>query len=478
MVAQLGFSGTVIIGAGPAGLSPLFAAASAGRLNALLRQGVTIVERGDTVGSGALSSYGIYSDSSAEAFLDIVLRSQEPLLRSLRDHPTAQQLISLGKKAAPLVLVAEFLGVAGNVLCGAVARSERSKVLLGTEAISVTQTMRGGWRTRLRHVASGAECEIESCAVLLSTGGHQPAGRLKSEAVAGRAFTLQQQGKLIQSGNVLSRGGITDIARRLGDIADPRVAVVGGSTSAGSVAAALLGEDSGISFQANAVTLMHRKPLRIFYESVEEALGDGYCEFSGNDVCPLTGRLYRLGGLRSTARELILAARDIGDRPGEHRLRLLQLQESNETEARKVLDDADLIIACFGYRPRLLPAFDYFGRPLNLREPNGQQWSVVDGRCRLLTETGAPIKGLFALGLAVGPGATRDHGGEANFAGQVNSLWLWQNVLGAKLAEEFLSLADARDLPREPVVDRSLPYIASAHASRSSSRLHSLLEAQ
>ena len=140
MTAALRTYGVVIVGGGPAGLAPLFAAASTGTLQQLLRLGVVILERSHEPGPGALTEYAIRSDSSAEAFLDIVLRSKEPRLQALAEHPITQTLRREGKKAAPLFLVASFLSLAGGCCaisltllfeaqCSAVQRRSRCVVV-------------------------------------------------------------------------------------------------------------------------------------------------------------------------------------------------------------------------------------------------------------------------------------------------------------------------------------------------------------
>ena len=57
---------------------------------------------GSVLGSGALPSYDIHSDSSAEAFLDIILRTQQPRLQALLSHPVTIELLRLGKQPVPL----------------------------------------------------------------------------------------------------------------------------------------------------------------------------------------------------------------------------------------------------------------------------------------------------------------------------------------------------------------------------------------
>ena len=95
-------------------------------------------------------------------------------------------------------------------------------------------------------------------------------------------------------------------------------------------------------------------------------------------------------------------------------------------------------IAAFGYRPRLVRVLDTHSRELSLLRPEGSRWAVVDGRCRMLAADASPLPGLFAMGLAVGPGASWEHGGELGFQGQINSLWLWQHRLGLILFEEVM----------------------------------------
>ena len=457
----------VIVGAGPAGLAPLFAAASIGRLQEVLRLGVTILERGDRVGCGGLSGYAIRSDSGAETFLDIVSRTAEPRLGALRAHPAARALEKLGKGAAPLSLVAEFLTVAGETLCDIVAGSKRGHVLLGTEVVSLTQTVRGTWRTRYRRTGTGGEGEIASECVLLATGAHQPEERLWEESVGGVALLPRYQGKILQSGEVLRNGGAAAVARRLRTVTAPRIVVVGGSTSAGAVATSLLGPEAGLPLEPGALTLMHRQPLRIFYESVAEAVADGYDEFLARDVCSLSGRVYRFSGFRLDSRELIMRARGIGGRVADPRLRLFSLAEQTSESVQDMLEQADLIVPAFGYRPRIPPVFDSGLQPLPVASLRGRGWSIVDRNCRLLQAGGTPMKNLFAMGLAVGPAPSTDLGGERDFAGQINSLWMWQHTLGLRMVEALPTGGSEQRAQKMPGKSRGVPSLHTTAGARS-----------
>ncbi len=443
--------GLVIIGAGPAGLAPLFAAANTGRLGELLRLGVTILERGYTPGAGVLREYGIGSDSSAEAMIAFVTESEEPFLAGLQSHPLTRAVAAYGKGPAPLHLVGKFLALAGSTLCEVVASSSQGCVLLGASAVSVQKTLSGSWKTKFID-ATGCLQEITSPSVLVATGAHQPLDRLRTEPVAGVPLLPAYGTKLLQSGEVLSTGGVAEVMRRIAGKPNPKIAIVGGSTSAAAVANLLLTRLPGVQFSEAAVTLLHRRPLRIYYESAAEAVAEGYLEFCPDDICPLTKRVFRLSGFRLESRELIMRAQSIGNRPPEPRLRLLRLDLEPERDAQACLRDADLIVAAMGYTPRLIPVFDTESC-IRLYRPNGIHWSVVDERSRLLTSNRVPLQGLYALGLAVGPGASRQLGGEAGFSGQVNSLWLWQHTLGQAIADQVLRTSAAEQASGARVPD-------------------------
>ena len=132
--------------------------------------------------------------------------------------------------------------------------------------------------------------------------------------------------RLLQSGEVVSTTGFAAVAARLAGLGrPPRVAIIGGSTSTAAVAFAMLNRMPGVTFGPGGLTILHRRDLRIFYPNVEAALDDGYTEFGADDICPVSGRVFRLSGFRLDSRELIMSARGIGGRPAEPRLQLHRL---------------------------------------------------------------------------------------------------------------------------------------------------------
>jgi UDP-N-acetylglucosamine 2-epimerase len=424
----------LFVGAGPAGLAPLVWGARHGILAQVAKQGIVVVERGSQLGTGALSDHAIGSDTLAEAFLECLAQGAEPRLCALRDHEAAVRLAAFAGGAAPLPLVAAFLAVLGQTMqdillsCGAV-------VLTAHEAHHSRRLSDGKWCTRVSG-PDGQTLDIVSERLVLATGAEQRIQDIAAERIGGRALLPALADGIMLSGEVLAHGGAARIASRLADRHDPKVAIIGSSHSALASATLLLAKDTGIAFARHAISLLHRRPLRIFYPSIEAALADGYTDFTLDDVCPRTHRLFRLGGFRLEARELARKALGVGGAQQEPRLRLHRLTgDGEQSEAWRILDEASLVIAALGYRPRALCLLDSEGQSIRLAGHAARGAALVDRECRVLDHSYNPVPGVFALGLAAGFVPRGALGGESSFVGQTNGLWLWQNDIGAMIMQ-------------------------------------------
>ena len=443
----------VIIGGGPAGLAPLLAAHRRGRLAALLEQGVTVVEQSSAVGEGSIGRWCINSDSTGFTFADCLAGPPDGELAPLRSHALTKEFLEAGHGTVPLLRAGEFLALVGQAMNEVIAARPNCRVLNRCKAISTRRTATG-WLTRIEDIATGQERTIHSRSVVLATGASQPSERLRAETVAGANLVERWGEKLLQSSEVLDGPGFAAIAARLTAFGrPPQVAIIGGSTSAAAIAHALLNRMPGVNFGPNGVTIAHRRPLRIFYPSVDAALADGYTEFGPDDICPVSGRVFRLAGFRLESRELIMRARGIGGRPPEPRLQLHRLGV-DDAASRTLLDNADLVIAALGYRPHALPVFDAAQNPVPLLAQTAPQAPLVDGRCRVLDALSNPLPGLFAIGLAAGFVPHGKLGGEPSFRGQANGLWLWQSDVGGLIVDAVLDPSIDND-------DVSRPFVAA-----------------
>jgi len=432
--------GLAIVGGGPAGLSPLLAAHRAGLLHTLLDQGVVVIEQSDQLGCGTLGEYEINSDSTGTTFADCLTAPGTTLLTALRTHPLCAAIAEAGDGPVPLARAGRFLALVGETLGAIIAAHPSCAVLTGHRAVCL-QRQDGGWRATVQD-RDGRQRIIAARHVVSATGASQPKSRLLAERLAGADLAVRARGKLLQSGEVFTAGGLARLGARLAGLPDPRVAIVGGSTSAAAVAHALLNRMTGIAFQPGAVTILHRRALRITYASAAEALAEGYAEFGPDDICPVSGRVFRFAGFRLDSRELIMQARGIGGRAPEPRLHLHHLQ-GRDRQALAILDRADIVVAALGYRPTALPVFGQAGDPIVLHKDRTPNAPLVDGQCRILDWDAVPLPGLFGIGLAAGFRPRGKLGGEPSFSGQVNGLWLWQNDVGMLIVNAVLDASEA-----------------------------------
>ncbi len=428
--------GTVIIGGGPAGTACILAACRSGRLDALLDRGIAIIEASHAIGAGRIGDYAINSDSTAHTFTDCLYNSSHPRLTALREHPVVKEVHAAGESSVPLTLVGALSALVGEALHQIISDHPNCDVFCGYSATSAEQGAGGTWRTCIIG-KRGQRLELTSQNVVLATGAHQPRSRLARESVAGVNLVSRYGDKVIQSGDVLKCGGLEKLASRIANRKAPKIVVIGGSTSAVAVAHTLL-HRSGFALGEAAVSLLHRRELRIYYQSVAEALAEQYSEFGPDDLCPLTGRVFRLAGLRLDSRELIMQARGIGGRAPEPRLRLHRLKKY-DPEAVRMMDEADVIIAALGYRPKALNILKEKRGKIRLFADTAFNAPLVDEKCRVMDVQSQPIDGLFGIGLAAGFVPSGALGGEPSFSGQANGLWLWQTAVGSMIIDNLLA---------------------------------------
>ena len=426
---------TLVIGGGPAGTAMLTAASKQNRLVPLVEAGLAIVERGPRLGAGALGSYAIRSDTTAETFLSAVKDNPHAEIAALERHPAARLMEGyIGELGAPLADAAPLLDATGERL-GAIVRAHGGAVLTGHSADQVQRTSDGRWATRIAD-AVGATRTIVADRIVVATGGYQTDEQVAAKVVAGRPLGVMAERRLMRSDVLLRQGGIDAAQARLQGCRAPRIAIVGASTSAIAAAVLLLKSQPGFAFGAGAITILHRQPLKPFYPTIAAAHADGFHDFDEHDVCPVSGFVLRLGGLRLESRELVLRLLALGGRTPDPRVATHRIAGDDDAAARSVIERADLVVGALGYRPRCVPLLDVDGRPLALAHHAGRP--MVDRHCRLLDADDRPLPGVYGIGLSAGFVPWGRLGGEASFRGQANGLWLWQNDVGQMIVDQLL----------------------------------------
>jgi len=412
---------TIIIGGGPGGLGPLISAAQQGLLPAWLDRGVAIVDRQDNLG-GTLGRYGINSDSLGGSYLECLdAEGLPPSLRRLRLDPLTHEIARYRDGFPPLSLVHRYMHRLGEAIEGILHAHGNAQFLPRTEAKALRLRRDGAIEVELR-TANGEPTTLAARTAIVALGGRQNAPEPPL------LFDLTLADDLMPSDYLLSRAGLHEARSILASAGARRIVILGGSHSAYSVAWALLQLPEAQALRRGQIVILQRQAPPIFYPDREAAEADLYSVAPG-DICPRTQRVNRLGGLRGNGRDLW---RRVERRPGETaepRVVAMPLESLDETVLRSFIGNAALVIPAFGYRAKTLPLFDAQDRRLALNADSGG--ASVDDCCRMMLADGRALPNVFGIGLGSGYRPSGSMGGEPNFRGQANSLWLYQHDIGA-----------------------------------------------
>jgi hypothetical protein len=401
-----------LAGLGPAGIGVLVAAARTGRLEPLMDGGIIAYEQRTEKLGGKLSEYQLAGNSLAGVFLESL---DEPgsgeLLAGLGDTPEAARLRERSGEYPPLPLAGAFAELVAQRVIDVLDRHPSCTVRLGTavEAINVT-----GPGQITVHDSAGTATSVR--AALVCCGGEE-----FTDTSKGLVASLETP---VVLGNEVYRD-----PRKLASAS--RTTVLGGSHTAWGVAARTLTD-----YPAAQVTLVQHRMPKLYYASAPEAQADGY-EFDPlNDVCPLSGRVFRYGGLRGPARALgvsVLAG-------SVDRLKVTMLD--GEWTAQKLQKcgalPADVVVPCFGYRAAL-PEIRVSGRAVDRATAD----DLVGTRG---TETESKV-GLFAYGMGAGPRPNPRSGGEPSYRGRLHGVWVYQHDAGDVMVDRITSWLERHRRP-------------------------------
>lgn len=392
--------GTVLVGGGPAASGLLMAAARSGTLDALLDDGLTVVDAGSAehFGSGQLGGYLVRSDTRAAVFAECVasMPGGDALAERLLGQLGTDDPVPLGIAATLLATVARRLLAMLHAHPGAEVRSSTRVESLRPAGNGVT-------------LRAAGRSPLQASRAILAVGGRPriPPG-------------LPSRGKLLlHSEHVLRQDGYRAVLARLA-AGVPRVTIIGGSHSAFAVAGLLLRAPLG--WAPGAITIAHRSPVLLTYPHRAAARADGV-PVADDQVCPATGIVHRFGGLRADAAVLYRRVRD-GDEP---RIRLVPVPAGWAWSADVARDD-----------PVTVAATGYGSAASGLLDGGDGRW---DGAGRLRAATGDIVPHVYGLGLGTECRRDRGTGGEPAFTGTIDGVWFYQNVVAPGLLSRVLGAA-------------------------------------
>jgi hypothetical protein len=439
--------GCVVGGAGIAGMGFLFNALKSGTLADLASDGLIVVDASEKPGTGTLGQYRITANSVGDVFIDCL---RNPALREvfepLEYSPAYWRIRGQAQSAPSLTDVGVLMAEASRLVLDHIARRYGVKIWHST---TITEVVCDDDDFCVQVETEGCVRRIRCQALVLNLGGRQePQHLIDSLAVQNLplsgATNIQSSDRLLRMNAVQLREVFaTSLA------SEGRITVVGGSHSAFSMLENLADalEFAGL----RELTLIHRTPIRLFYEDAEQAAAAGYVFDPARDICPVSGRINRSGGLRYRALDIGREALKSG-RVGKTGVRVQMLQTDGGKPgdfelARAALAESSLVVQCTGYQPRLPVLSHGDGRAIVLRESKGGLDSDASG-CPV-DRTGRRLHGLHLFGLGAGLGVDPLLGSEPSFDGRIYGVWQFHHDASRVVIEAVL----ARLARRTPVLD-------------------------
>ena len=434
----------VIVGAGPAGTAILILAARIKELENLLDSKIAVLDRGKQMGTGVIGNYIVNSDTNSIVFLKTLDKLKNDVVFEKVFHSESYKILQKYQETSiPLKLAGEFFAEIGNALQSKIDNHPTSGFFPYTIAKSLQLSTTGNIIIRTitkNDTKMPQEQEFYSQKVLMTIGGKQ----IREKALAEKIVKdLSLQGKLSErvllSDFVLTQEGVAEVSQRLQKSSRKNVVIIGGSNSGFSVAWMLLNKLKGVKFSSSDIKLLHRNKVKLCYGSPQEAFADGYQDFTPEDVCPITKRVYRLGGIRGDSKELFRQIMGWSKQKVENRVELIKLREDNTTfqKVHSLLQEAVLIITAYGYDTNLLPIYDAQGKEIDLLcDHRGPR---VDSFGRVLAKNGKIIPNILAMGLGAGFRYSEKSGGEKTFTGEINGTWIYQNTIGEIIFNQIMN---------------------------------------
>nr|MBA3901106.1 FAD-dependent oxidoreductase [Bacteroidota bacterium] len=352
---------TVIIGGGPAGTGILISAIRKGKLIEMLEGGLAFIEKTENFASGTIGKYLVNSDSNGGVFLECLNDTGTDWFNHLLADEKVKSIVEIASKPVPLEMVGEYLQTLGATLKNILNSFPSFRIFQNSKAISIHKEKGGHFLIKMQTTEEGkvTECLIEAESLVFAMGGKQDFEIAANSSITPSLNLKEYEQKIFLTDEFFTAPGLLKAEALIKKAKCNKVVVIGGSHSAFSSLWLMLNKMNGIEFEKAAISLLHRGKLKLYYESKEEAWAEGYVDFTEADICPVTQRVFRMGGMRADSKDLLRKFSGLSH-PREERVELLGIFDGGENSEmlKKKLDEAALIIPAFGYQPNIIPLYD------------------------------------------------------------------------------------------------------------------------
>lgn len=405
----------LIVGGGIAGTGILLNLMKHGTIDSFLNDGFALIEKTDKLVCGNLPSYHVNSDTLADVFLECLEGETSKYINLDRIEEHTQFIKKYSGSSIPLNKLSSYFEALGLEIENYISKNEHASIYKNTEVLRI-QKIDEGYKVFMSKGKSIA------CKNLILACGGKPIYKKFNHLKATQVHSDQ----LLK--NQLKLNNRNDL--------DRNTVILGGSHSGFSVADYLLRNHSNLFQSEGSITIFTNSFPKIFYPSIDEAIKNGYTDFSDKDICPETQKLYRLAGLRMDGRDLCIKMIGLNGELTEKRVKILLIQE-NQALFEEKMRTANLIVHSTGYQFNIPNFIDNNGNTIDFKGEKDRHW--VDDQCRLFRSNGTILENVYLTGLATGFIPSGELGGESTFKGQTNGLWYYQNAIAERILNNLMN---------------------------------------
>ncbi|MBL7912534.1 MAG: UDP-N-acetylglucosamine 2-epimerase (non-hydrolyzing) [Bacteroidia bacterium] len=416
----------VIVGGGPAGTGLLLKCLKDGMNNSFMKKSVALIERSECLIKGNITKYKVNSDTFSDVFLECLEGATHELINTDELKNEIEYIRNFKGRSIPLEDLDSYYSKLGILLKKGLEANKHCDFFMKSTVTKIIQQDSGIFRVFI----SGHSHPIKTKQLIIATGGI-PFNFKNKEVLFSEKIVLNNfLHKSIHSDELLRNGMPEMLKAEL--TKKTKVVILGGSHSAFSAAHLLLNSTEKNKYDIGDIKIWSKSLPKIYFPTQEDAIKSGYTDFTEQDICPVTKKLYRLAGLRMDGRDLYIKMLGLNNSDKEQRVELKTFSDQY-AQIENDLKEATLIILAYGYKLNMFPFYDSENKIIKFKGEDTNHW--VNKNCAMLDAHGKVIPNLFATGLATGFIPSGKLGGEPSFEGQTNGIWYYQNAI----AEEIIS---------------------------------------
>lgn len=419
----------IIIGGGPAGTGIFLKALKDGKLSDFLNKKIALIEKSERLIKGNITNYHVNSDTFSSVFLECLEGDTPKQIDVISLNSEIEDIQKYKDKSIPLNLLNNYYNKLGDLLKNHLNKFNNCHLYMNNAANRIVKSNEG-YKVFLENNNE----PIVAKKIVITSGANPKNIDLNKFHIAKDISLANFSDKIIHSDSILKNGVPNHLEQRLQE--EPKIIILGGSHSAFSVAHYFLHHQKNYNFKAQGISIWCNEKPKIYFPIKQDALASGYDDFTDQDFCPITNKLYRLAGLRMDGRELYMNMLGLNNTTKENRV-CLNLFSENDPALVKELETSTLIVTALGYTFNMIPLFDDSGNQLRFIGEETGHW--VNNNCEILDIEKNVVPGIFASGLASGFIPTGDLGGEPTFEGQTNGIWYYQNALADLILKNLLA---------------------------------------